>query len=402
VTAGPDAGQVRAIDDQLVVGSSETCGLQLHDATVSRQHLSLELCEAGVRFEDLGSTNGTQIGAARVPSGVLTASGALTVGNTTLEVLLHHQDVGLGEFTAERFGDAVGRSAAMRRCFAVLQKVAATESTVVLAGETGTGKDVLARALHAASPRRAGPFVVFDCAAVAPALIESELFGHVKGAFSDAHSDRKGAFQAAQGGTLFLDELGELPLELQPKLLRALENRTVRRVGDDRSRPVDVRVVAATHRDLEAEVAAGHFRQDLYFRLAVVLVRVPPLRERLEDLPLLIPALLQGRKVSFSPALLERLAAARWPGNVRELKNVLERVLASGEAAFDGRSQDPAVEDEPFVEARNRRLDAFTREYLARVLERHHHSVTEAARVSGISRATVYRLIKRFGLRGEE
>ena len=231
----------------------------------------------------------------------------------------------------QTFGRVTATSAAMSDVFVVLKRLARTDVTLTLMGETGTGKDVTAHTVHEASARAGAPFVVFDCGAVPPNLVESELFGHERGAFTGAHADREGAFERAGGGTLFLDEIGELPLDLQPRLLRALDSRSVRRVGGARERQVDVRIIAATNRDLAALVETKQFRQDLYFRLAAAVVELPPLRERLEDLPLLVPQLLAdlGRAFVHVPeATYDLLRAHRWPGNVRELKNVLAYALA--------------------------------------------------------------------------
>jgi len=236
---------------------------------------------------------------------------------------------------AQTFGRIAASAPLMTQVFVVLRRLARTDVTVTFIGETGTGKDVAAHAVHEASARAGAPFVVFDCGAVAPNLVESELFGHERGAFTGAHAEREGAFERARGGTLFLDEIGELPLDLQPRLLRALDSRSIRRVGGGRDRATDVRIIAATNRDLAALVEARQFRQDLYFRLAAAVVPLPPLRERLEDLPLLVPQLLAdlGRGfVHVSEATYEQLAARRWPGNVRELKNVLAYALAFADA----------------------------------------------------------------------
>jgi DNA-binding NtrC family response regulator len=299
----------------------------------------------------------------------------------------------------------------MRQLFGVLSRVAQSDSPVVLLGETGTGKEVLARALHQHSARRDHPFVVFDCGAVAASLVGSELFGHLKGSFTGASADRKGAFLQADGGTLFLDEIGELPLELQPRLLRALEAGTVKRIGEDRYRSIDVRVVAATHRNLTEEVQAVRFRQDLFFRLAVAMVRIPPLRDRLEDLPGLAQRFvleINRGKFELSPALLARLRAYHWPGNVRELRNVVARAMLGEDAMLmpeeAASAPRPAPTSEvsvelPFKEAKDRLVEAFTRDYLAALLERHGGHITRAAQAAGLARPYLHKLVVKYGLR---
>jgi transcriptional regulator with GAF, ATPase, and Fis domain len=337
--------------------------------------------------------------------------GVVDIGKTSLRISAHEQNLGRPAGAAS-LGKALGASPAMRQMFGVLERVAPTDSTVVLLGETGTGKEVLAEAIHQASKRKDKKLVVFDCGAVTPSLVESELFGHVKGSFTGAVADRLGAFAEADGGSLFLDEIGELPLDLQPKLLRALESGTVKRLGEDRPRRVDVRIIAATHRDLEAEVEQKRFRGDLYFRLAVVQVRVPPLRERIEDLPLLahhfVRAMGRG-DYQLSPALLERLAAYHWPGNVRELRNVIERALAGGdvEALPDSklrgaRGPAQAITDLPFKEAKEKLVESFTKDYLSALLKQCEGNISQAARTAGINRNYVQRLCVKYGLKATD
>jgi transcriptional regulator with GAF, ATPase, and Fis domain len=274
-------------------------------------------------------------------------------------------------------------------------------STVLLTGETGTGKELLARGIHAASPRRHRPFVVLDCGALAPALIESELFGHAKGSFTGANAAREGAFSSADGGTVFLDEIGELPLELQPKLLRVLESRTVRRVGGDTPKAIDVRVLAATHRDLPAEVKAGRFREDLFFRLAVVVAQVPPLRVRKGDVALLIGAILarlQRPDFELPVALLAKLEHHHWPGNVRELRNVIERAVSGGSFGLEAEAG-PTARAPPYKQAKELLVDDFTREYFTRLFQTSGGNVAEMARAAGIARTYAHEVIKKYGLK---
>src|SRR4051812_33636993 len=312
---GPERSLVLGVP-HVRIGAGSSNDVVIDDQHASRFHCEIRKTDEGYLLRDLGSLNGTRVGDVVVKEGVLSSGATITVGETKIQFLA---DSGSPEdvFASPRhaFGDVVGRSVRMREMFGVLERVAPTELTLLIGGETGSGKDVVARAVHAASPRAKKPFVVFDCAAVAPNLIESELFGHVKGAFTGASDSRDGAFVRAQGGTLFLDEIGELSLELQPKLLRALEQRTVKPVGGDKDVPVDVRIIAATHRNLEAAVKEGRMRQDLFFRLSVVSVSVPPLRHRLEDMPLLIETILvsTGKPVGLSPEAMSILERYDWP-----------------------------------------------------------------------------------------
>ena len=309
----------------------------------------------------------------------------------------------------------------MREIYAVLERMAKSDAPVLIEGETGTGKEVCAEALHAASARANGPFVICDLGGVSRSLIDSELFGHVRGAFTGADRDRKGLFAEAQGGTLFLDEIGELELDIQPRLLRAIEQRRVRPVGASSYRDVDVRVIAATNRDLRDEVRAGRFREDLYHRLAVVRVTLPPLRERKEDLPRLVEALLAQPTPATVPAeTLALLAEYDWPGNVRELKNVLDRALSFTDESADGartiapgllglgsvggsaEAQMPPsfgpVGSEGYREAKERLLAIWERQFVTQLLKRTGGNVSRASREGGIDRGYLYRLIKKLGL----
>jgi transcriptional regulator with GAF, ATPase, and Fis domain len=315
----------------------------------------------------------------------------------------------------------VGRSLAMRRLAAQIERVAPTPACVLIRGETGTGKDVVAQLIHQQSTRRNGPFVVIDCSALSPTLAESELFGHERGAFTGAQGARAGLFEDANGGTVFLDELGELPKELQPKLLRVLEQRLVRRVGSTRQTPIDVRVICATHRDLREEVAAGRFREDLYYRVAAISLEVPSLRSRLEDLPLLVEHFIrqEGSPVSLDEipeGTWRALEEHAWPGNVRELRNVVQRLMLTPAQPF---CDDPRVTEQvereaprmhesgivpraavmdtlqPLRSARREYMRQFERDYLARVLEATEHNVTRAAKMAGVSRQMIQRMMSK-------
>jgi DNA-binding NtrC family response regulator len=310
----------------------------------------------------------------------------------------------------------------MRMVFALLDRAAASSSTILVEGETGTGKEATVRSIHEASARRGGPYVIVDCGAIPGHLLESELFGHEKGAFTGAVDRRIGAFEAADGGTIFLDEIGELPLELQPKLLRVLESRHVRRVGSAQHRDLDFRVVAATNRDLRQEVNAGRFRADLYYRLGVVRIRLPPLRERPEDVAILaqhildrLDAPVEDKAPFTTPEFIARLSAGAWTGNVRELRNFLEQCVVlrhelavttddvpDGDGDGDGGARDRALVvdvGKPYAEERRRALDAFEAAYVAGVLEAHGNNVSRAARAAGLGRVYFYELLRRHRIR---
>ena len=414
VVEGPDAGaRAQLAGPALAVGSDPSNQLVLTDPTVSRFHLRITADDRGILLVDRDSANGTVVAGLRVREVYLTDGARLEIGDSALVVRIGGgaQDIELS--AEERFGAAVGRSVAMRRLFASARRAASTHATVMLLGETGTGKDVLARAIHDASPRAAGPYVVFDCGAVAPSLIESELFGHVRGSFTGADADRAGVFEWASGGTLFLDEIGELLPALQPKLLRALETGTVTRVGSTATVTVDVRVIAATHRDLPTEVAAERFRADLYYRLAVIVLEVPPLRDRADDIPLLAGHFAQEMigADKADPAIRAHLDDAfaalrhhRWPGNVRELRNVVERAAALADpASLRGDHLSRLVELRssigrtwharlPLEQAR----EQFDREYLRDLLAASQGSVPHAAHVAGLHPKSLERLLRRY------
>jgi transcriptional regulator with GAF, ATPase, and Fis domain len=389
-----------------VIGTGSSAHLRLRDAAVSREHLRLYPTALGVRCVDEGSKNGTFVGASQVHSVTLKRPGDLTLGNTTLRIELSGEPRALPISDRSDFGEAIGESPAMRHVFSTLERAADTDLTILFEGESGVGKDVLARAVHAKSRRAAGPFVVLDCGAIAPQLIESELFGHVRGAFTGATRDRIGAFETAHGGTVFLDEVGELPLELQPKLLRALERREVQPVGSEGTRSFDVRVLAATNRSLSEGVRLGEFRSDLFFRLGVVRVAVPPLRERPEDILLIATRMLRtitGDPAAAIPRDLERLLVGHpWPGNVRELRNVMERVAALGvDEALPGNaprrevSLDDALLRLSYHEGKKTVCDRFDEFYIPRILDGAEGVVARAAEDAGISRQAFHTILQR-------
>jgi DNA-binding NtrC family response regulator len=325
--------------DVVTIGAMEDNDIVLADDTVSRNHCRIWREGEHYLIGDLGSTNGTFVNRVRVREAFLRPDVTIALGKSELRFAPVDERMHIVPSEKQRFGGLIGRNQKMRETYAVLEKIAPTDATVVIEGETGTGKEVVARTLHQSSARRDGPFIVFDCSAIAENLIESELFGHEKGAFTGAINARAGVFELAHGGTVFLDELGELALDLQPKLLRVLEQREVKRVGGSKPQKVDVRVIAATNRDLQKEVREGRFREDLYYRLSVVRVTLPALRERKEDIPLLVRHFLKEghfnrtrsgeRKVTqVSREAMDRLHEYDWPGNVRELHNVIERAVS--------------------------------------------------------------------------
>jgi transcriptional regulator with PAS, ATPase and Fis domain len=335
VTGKDERKEVLLQKPVVTIGTLGDSDLALTDPTVSRNHAVVEEKADGYLLRDLGSTNGTFLDGVKVREAYLSAGSVIRLGQTEIAFSPVEERIENLRSSSDRFGELVGASAAMREVFGVLERVAPTDVSVLILGETGTGKELAARALHSHSRRSERPFVVFDCGAVAPNLIESELFGHEKGAFTDAVKSRQGAFELAQDGTIFLDEIGELTPSLQPKLLRALDQREIKRVGAEQPLGINVRVIAATNKNLEKEVQAGRFREDLYYRLSVVSVFMPPLRKRKEDIEKISEHLLPGisgqmckKLTGLSPEAAEALRIYPWPGNVRELKNVLERAAA--------------------------------------------------------------------------
>jgi DNA-binding NtrC family response regulator len=398
---GPGKGpSVELAAGTVVVGSHPDCDLVVDDAAVSRRHLTIELLAGEVRVTDLQSRNGTRYLGAKIATAVVPVGGAVQVGKTTLRIQPSAEPAASSDL--EELHGLVGKSPAMRRLFTLLQKVGPQEVTVLLRGETGTGKGAAARALHQLSARSSGPFVVFDCASVHSNLMESALFGHRKGAFTGADKDRAGALELAAHGTLFLDEVGELPVALQPKLLRVLESRDFQRLGDGAVRRADVRVVAATHRNLTEEISAKRFRLDLFHRLAVTDLELPALRSRPEDIPLLarhFARQLAGVDVGLAPETVAAFQCATWPGNVRELRNAVERALAFGQADTSGpEEKGPAS----FIAARDDAMARFEKDYLVALLEQHGGNVSAAAKTAKLARSHLYRLMQRHDLVGKQ
>jgi len=410
VNKGRDAGKEIVIQQpHISIGTLAENDVVLTDATVSRRHAVIEEKQNQYVLRDLDSTNGTFLDDVRVREAYLSPRSVIRLGQTEMIFSPLEERIENLKSNADRFGELIGSSPPMKEVYAILERIAPTDVTVLLEGETVTGKELAARAIHSHSRRHDSPFIVFDCSAVAPNLIESELFGHEKGAFTDAFKSRPGAFELAQGGTLFLDEIGELTLDLQPKLLRVLDQRESRRIGADKPVAVNVRIISATNRDLEKEVTAKRFREDLYYRLSVVRVSLPPLRQRKEDIETVTRYLLTKisseieRKITgLSPEALVALTAYSWPGNVRELRNVLGRAAALS----DGRR----------IEAKNlflsqgekkvtteglsgKTLEEIEKAAIRATLRSVSGNKTEAARVLGIAYSTLYEKIKKYDIR---
>ena len=399
-------------------GDASGNDLALDDEKVSRHHCEILFTERGYLLVDLNSTNGTFLDGRQIERAYAGPKSVIVVGDSSIlfapideEIVVQPDDNGF-------FAGMVGRSLKMRQIFGLLKKVAPMDVSVIVSGETGTGKELVARALHEHSARRKGPFVVLDCSSIPENLIESELFGHEKGAFTGADKPREGAFERASGGTIFLDEIGELRLDMQPRLLRVLENREVRRVGGSQVIDIDCRVVAATNRDLSKEVADGNFREDLFFRLSVINVALPPLRVRREDIPALVQHALAQPEVlarhgekHISEAAMQVLQSYAWPGNVRELLNVVSHLLTFSDGPHvdlahlpprltsGGQKQPlPFNEHLGFHEAKEQLLESFEREYLGALLQRCEGNVSRAARESGLHRKSIERLVKKYDL----
>jgi DNA-binding NtrC family response regulator len=379
----------------------------IEDPTVSRFHCELRFDENSVRLVDTQSHNGTTINGVSVLDAMVRDGSRLTLGNTTIRVRYDIASNPLPLSPNSQFGGMFGESVAMRSTFALLEKAAASDATLLLEGETGTGKTLAARSVHQNGARHDGPFVMVDCGAIPANLLESELFGHERGSFTGASSQRVGALEEASGGTLFLDEIGELPLELQPKLLGAIEGRWVRRVGSNKTIDVDIRLIVATNRNLREEVNAGRFRSDLYYRFAVVNVELPPLRRRQEDISHLAQTILLALGATppqvdsmMASGLSEKLLHSSWPGNVRELRNYLERCMV-----FESVLPLPELDlgathrlcSLPYADAKERALREFEKSYLQDLLEEH-DKVSSAAEFAGIDRTYFYRLLRRNGL----
>lgn len=426
VVEGLDTGTTLALDGanpRVLVGTGPACELRLSDRHVSRRHVAVEATPRGLHVTDVGSLNGTWLHTTRLQDAYVGPDDILRLGDTLLRVGLAAAPHPVQVSSAMSFGRTYGGSLGMRRLYPLLERLAASDVPVIIEGETGTGKELLAESIHEASARASAPFVVFDCTAVPGNLIESALFGHEKGAFTNALGNRKGVFELAHGGTLLIDEIGELEPSLQPKLLRAIERSEVQRLGSEKWTKVDVRVLAATRRDLDREVQEGRFREDLFYRLAVARVELPPLRERHGDIGLLTRTFWRKLDTKGQPMpedLVRRFEAYAWPGNARELRNAVLRRIALGDLAessgpgllaSSGSVPPPSASTPPPVGAADRGgrlfeevlaknlplprarqlvLDAFERRYVADVLAKHDGNVTRAAHASGIARRHFY------------
>ncbi len=429
------SAQLRPVQSQefqkrvVYIGAHSDCDFCLQEPSISRHHAKIELDESGYRLVDLGSKNGTFIGDLKVNDIYLNSPTTFRCGSVEFDFELGCETIEVSISRQNHFGGMLGTSTAMREIFGLLERVAPTTATVLVEGESGCGKELVAEAICKHSQRTDKPFVTFDCSAVSRELIESELFGHVKGAFTGAVSDRKGAFLQANGGTLFLDEIGELSLDLQPKLLRALENHVVRPVGSEKTFPVDVRVIAATNRSLADEVKKGSFREDLFYRLAVIKIDLPPLRKRTEDLPMLVEHFLDNASKKFgkpapniSFSTMQKLRAYNWPGNVRELRNFIERAcLLSNNDRIETRflnvkpsennvEQSSAdteayidmllAQQTPFKEAKQNIIEQFELQYWKKLLEMTKGNISKAARLSDMHRKSVEYIVKKLNLKG--
>ncbi len=409
VLRGNEAGKSLTMDGSSpgaeFIGQSTACQLRLTDPTVSRRHASVDVDGNHLRLKDLASTNGTYLNGTRVIEALLVGGEEIQVGSTFIRVEVESEATPVALSPSSSFGSVIGESVAMRRLYPICERLAQSDVPLVIEGETGTGKEALAESLHRASPRARGPFVVFDCTAVHASLIESALFGHEKGAFTGAVAASAGVFEEANGGTLLIDEIGDLDKPLQAKLLRAIQSSEVRRVGGTKMSKFNVRILAATRRNLDAEVQAGRFRDDLFFRLAVTRITLPPLRERREDIEILAQHFWEshpGEKAALERSVIERFNAYEWPGNVRELANTVARFVALGDFAKSFATlfmQEKVPVSRPgetdfingvventlaFADAREQVTREFERRYVTKLLSTHDGDIPSAVEASGI------------------
>ena len=400
VLDGTDSGR-RAVSksDELSIGTAEGNDLRLTDPAVSRHHCALRADERGLKLSDLGSRNGTHISDVEIVSAYVRSGTRMRIGQTTIEIHVLDHDLEQPIANTDRLGPLLGASVAMRRLYPLIEQCARSAVTVLIVGETGTGKELIAEAMHANSDRKDAPFVVIDCSALSHDLAESELFGHERGAFTGADAVRVGAFESANGGTIFLDEIGELPLALQPLLLRALENRTIRRVGSNQYRTIDVRVVAASHRDLRSMVNDKRFRPDLYYRLNVVRIEVPPLRDRAGDVELIATSFWRTFRPDREPpaGMLAHLAMQSWPGNVRELRNAVERAALLGWTP-EGGAAAPPQQQMTYGQAKELAVWEWERHWVEQLVTAHGGNLSRAARAAKMGRSNLRELARRHGI----
>jgi transcriptional regulator with GAF, ATPase, and Fis domain len=423
IADGPRRKELVFDQNVVTMGAMEDNDVVVNEETVSRYHCKVIQDQDGYTLHDLGSTNGTFINRVRIREAYLKSGCTVQLGKMELKFYFADEKVPIVPSQKERLGTLIGRNIKMREIYGIIEKIAPAGTTVVIEGETGTGKEVVAQTIHQLSPRTNGPMMIFDCGAVPENLIESELFGHEKGSFTGAIMTRQGLFEMAHGGTLFLDELGELSLDLQPKLLRALEQREIRRVGSSKPIKVDVRVIAATNRNLEEEVRAGRFRQDLFYRLSVVRILLPPLRDRPEDIPPLVEHFLKSGAFNRTPEgnpkiegiereALDLLTAYSWPGNVRELLNVVERAVSFSEGPLihprdlpeqlrlNGTNPgiDAVTGEITFKEAKEKWVSSFERDYIVALLKKNDGNISHAAREADIDRKYFRKLMRKYDI----
>lgn len=431
VVEGQDKGKRAVLDLPIRLGSSADNDFVLTDSTVSRQHAEIVGLEDGFEVRDLDSTNGTFLKDIKIGTAAVNPGQQIRLGDSLIQFSTTEDKVCVVASKNDRFGRLVGKSPRMRQIFDLIDKIASKPVNIVIEGETGTGKEMVARTIHEHSSRKDGPFIVFDCSNVDKELMRAELFGHEEGAFTGATQRRQGAFEAAHKGTIFLDEIGELDIDLQPKLLRVLEEREIRRLGSPHPTKVDVRVVCATNRDLQQMVSEGTFREDLYYRLYVVKINLPPLRERKEDIPLLATHFIkqkidEGSPVNkIAPEAMNILKGLNLMGNVRALRNVMERAIAlcdgdtitedclamdpfsraaageqgTGSGDGDGGSAEgSAPRPSGTVGGATMTLEEIEREAIREALESTGGNKSAAARKLGIGLTTLHRKVKRYDL----
>lgn len=438
VVEGPDKGKDWDVGKtKTYVGRSSVSDITLSDTSVSGTHFEIRAEEDGFLLRDVGSTNGTILGGCRIKEVYLAPNATFRAGGTTFKLQPTDEVVEIDLSPDEHFQGVIGRSVAMREVFATCEKVAPSELTCMIEGDTGTGKERIARAIHDASRRSSKPYVVLDCSSIPRDLMESYVFGHEKGSFTGAVSQHKGAFEQANGGTLFMDEIGELDISLQPKLLRVLENREFKRVGGTKTIRSDVRVIAATNRDLRDMVNEGTFREDLYFRLSVITLHLPNLAARRDDIPLLVDTFVDEvvskrpdlQKPRMTADAMDILMSHPWPGNVRELRNVIERAVSlcvdnkidRSDLHLSGAiGSTPSVPSSvnsvvlasdpdtsrinvdltiPYKDAKQQILDQFEYDYLSRLYEEFDGNISRASKNAGLTRYHLRELLKKHELK---